>query len=66
MRKIVQISTRSFREDTVGSGFRLWDIVTALCNDGTVWEHAFTYGQTAQWTRLPDIPQDYESTPEAL
>ena len=51
-RKIIQISGESIPGDTQNEH---WFNLTALCDDGTLWEF---YGLTPAWRRLPSVPQD--------
>lgn len=55
MRKPIQIHTLIGPENAKWQGMML---VTALCDDGTIWES----WNGGAWTRLPDIPQDDHPT----
>lgn len=51
-RKIIQICTSGVENtQTTQSDF----ILTALCNDGTIWNR---FGHQSNWLRIEDIPQD--------
>lgn len=51
-RKIIQICTSGV-ENTQGTQADF--ILTALCNDGTIWNR---FGHQSNWLRVEDIPQD--------
>lgn len=59
-RKIVQICTSGV-ENTQATQADF--ILTALCNDGTIWSR---FGHQSNWLRVEDIPQDIlrRDTPE--
>lgn len=51
-RKIIQICTSGVENtQATQSDF----ILTALCNDGTIWNR---FGHQSNWLRVEDIPQD--------
>lgn len=51
-RKIIQISTSGVNNtQQTQADF----ILTALCNDGTVWNK---FGHQSNWMKIEDIPQD--------
>jgi len=50
-RKVVQIATAA-SEDS-------YDLIVALCDDGTMWEGAYSRAdKTLKWAQMPDVPQD--------
>lgn len=51
-RKIIQICTSGV-ENTQATQADF--ILTALCNDGTIWSR---FGHQSNWLRVEDIPQD--------
>lgn len=59
-RKIIQICTSGV-ENTQSTQADF--ILTALCNDGTIWNR---FGHQSNWLRVEDIPQDIlrRDTPE--
>jgi len=60
-RKIIQICTSGV-ENTQATQADF--ILTALCNDGTIWNR---FGHQSNWLRVEDIPQDIRRSdqPEA-
>ena len=56
MRKIIQISTDS---QPSSNDWDAWTTITALCDDGTLWEFQLseTSPEQRNWTKLPDVPQ---------
>lgn len=55
MRKIIQICTDSQPSD---EHWEAWSILTALCDDGTLWEiNCNDKISTQTWRKLPNIPQ---------
>ena len=56
MRKIIQIS-----ESHCETGSYRYNSLTALCDDGTVWNRGYTGDIEKEWTKLPDIPQELEN-----
>ena len=56
MRKIIQIAVESQPDSPSWNSFYT---VTALCDDGTVWELDFNREtQQREWHKVPDIPQE--------
>ena len=56
MRKIIQIAVESQPDSPSWNSFYT---VTALCDDGTVWELDFTREtQQREWHKVPDIQQE--------
>jgi len=53
-RKIIQITSQSDTDEKVAA-------VTALCDDGTVWQIYFKNNLWSDWEKLPKIPQREES-----
>lgn len=51
-RKIIQICTSGV-ENTQATQADF--ILTALCNDGTIWNR---FGHQSNWLRVEDVPQD--------
>lgn len=57
MRKVIQITKASAAAEEFEAVFYS-EIITALCDDGTIWELRRGNGENdKQWQRLPDIPQ---------
>ena len=56
MGKIIQISTDS---QPSGEDWSAWQVTTALCDDGTLWELEFNQKTgTREWAQLPEIPSN--------
>jgi hypothetical protein len=54
-RKITQIVTSA-----AGTQYSTLRILYALCDDGSVWEHARNSDRQSYWMRLANIPQGDE------
>ncbi len=55
MRKVIQITTDSQPDS---SSWEAWCCLTALCDDGTIWELMFNKLERKRvWEKLPEIPQ---------
>jgi ribosome-associated toxin RatA of RatAB toxin-antitoxin module len=55
MRKIIQISTVNHPLNLI---IGKWSIITALCDDGTLWQFECDFEIPNKiWKKLPDIPQ---------
>ena len=57
MRKVIQITSSGITGDGRSHGENY--IVTALCDDGTIWERGWSINNNdGEWYKLPPIPQD--------
>lgn len=57
-RKIIQITADS--EAPIPGASSGWITITALCNDGTVWDLDYDHTKNPsvrRWTKLPPIPE---------
>lgn len=56
MRKVIQVTVTA----TPG-----WQILYALCDDGSIWSRGACNDAVWDWNQLPNIPQDEEDTADA-
>jgi len=54
-RKIIQIAVTNSAPSTQNNSY---DLIVALCDDGSVWEIISGIGLARQWQKIPDIPQE--------